>query len=261
MMRKSHFIVAKQGGWFLFLLIALLPLSVDAAAQSRQSVSSSEARAAKSEPPHSSLAGELAKETREAAGEGEDSAQFKHSGSVQFVARLTGLSLQQAYWLCVVLNFAVIAGVVFWVSRTRLPGVFRERTVSIQKAMRDAQLASEEAGRRLAGIEARLSKLDVEIAGMRAAAEKEAAAEEARIQAAALEEGRRIAQAAEEEIAAAGLAARRELTAHAANLAVTLAGKQIRLDAATDQALVQSFAQQFPAAQNGGSKGKSKDSR
>lgn len=255
-MRSTHAIVDSARTLHLSLLGLLLAsflLPVGAVAQSRDAGSSSEAHAGKSNPPHS-LAGELAKETREAAGEGDDSDQFKHSGSVQFVARLTGLNLEQAYWLCVVLNFAVIAGVIFWFSRTRLPKLFGDRTATIQKAMREAQLASEEAGRRLAGIEARLSRLDAEIGEMRAVAEKEAAAEEARIQAAAAEEAGKIAQAAEEEISAAVLAARRELTAHAANLAVSLAGKQIKLDTATDQALVRSFAQQFPAAPNGGQK-------
>lgn len=255
-MPNPHPIIDNARASFPFLvLIALLLLSVGAAAQSHQAGSSSEVHAAKSKPSRS-LAGERAKETREAAGQGDENAEFKHSGSVRFVARVTGLGLSQAYWLCVVLNFAVIAGVVIWFSRTRLPGIFRERTASIQNAMREAQLASEEAGRRLAGIEARLSKLDAEIGEMRAAAEKDAAAEEARIHAAAAEEGRKIAQAAEEEIAAAALAARRELTAHAANLAVSLAGKQIKLDTATDQALVRSFVQQFPAAPNGGPKSK-----
>lgn len=237
---------------------AFLFLSMAMAAQSRDSGASSEAHSSKSAPSRS-LAGELAKETREAAGEGEENSAFKRSGSVRFVARLTGLSLEQAYWLCVVLNFAVIAGVLIWLARTRLPGVFRERTASIQKAMREARSASEEAGRRLAGIESRLAKLDTEIAGMRAVAEQEAAAEEARIRAAAAEEARKIAQSAEEEIASAALAARRELTAHAANLAVTLASQQIKLDAGTDQALVRSFTEQFPTASNGGPKIKNKD--
>ena len=40
-------------------------------------------------------------------------------------------------------------------------------------------------------------------------------------------------------------AARRELTAYAADLAVTLASKQIRVDTPTDQALVRRFAQQL----------------
>ncbi len=241
-----------------FVVAAFLFLSMAAVAQSRDAGSSSETHSSKSAPPRS-LAGELAKETREAAGEGDENAAFKRSGSVRFIARLTGLSLEQAYWLCVVLNFAVIAGVLIWLARTRLPGIFRERTATIQKAMREAQSASEEAGRRLAGIESRLAKLDTEIAEMRTVAEKEAAAEEARIRAAAAEEAHKIARAAEEEIAAAAVAARRELTAHAANLAVTLASQQIKLDSGTDQALVRSFAEEFPAASNGGPKTKNKD--
>jgi F-type H+-transporting ATPase subunit b len=111
--------------------------------------------------------------------------------------------------------------------------------------MLEAQKASEEARGKLAEIEARLAKLDVEIAAMRDAAEKEGASEEARIQAAAQEDGRKIVISAEQEIAAAAKAARRQLTAHAADLAVALAQKQIRVDAATDQALVRNFAGQL----------------
>jgi F-type H+-transporting ATPase subunit b len=80
---------------------------------------------------------------------------------------------------------------------------------------------------------------------MRNAAEKEAAAEEARIQAAVEEEKRKIVESAQQEIAAAAKAARRELTAYAADLAVGLAKKQIHVDAATDQALVRNFAAQL----------------
>ena len=54
---------------------------------------------------------ELARESREAAGEDEN-AQFKRSPSVQWVARITGLSLQNAYWLCLLLNFGVVAGLI-----------------------------------------------------------------------------------------------------------------------------------------------------
>jgi F-type H+-transporting ATPase subunit b len=183
----------------------------------------------------------LAQESREAAGEDEQD-QFKHSASVQLVARLTGLSLEHAYWLCVVLNFAVIAGAIFYFSKKNLPDVFRKRTTAIQKAMQEARKASEEANRRLAEIEARLSRLDSKIGGMRAAAEKEAAAEEARIKAAAEEDARKIVVSAEQEIAAAVKLARRELTVYAANLSVSLAAKQIKVDALTDQALVQGFA-------------------
>jgi F-type H+-transporting ATPase subunit b len=197
---------------------------------------------------------QLVKESREAAGE-DDNTKLKHSSSVRWVSKLTGLDLESAYWLCVALNFAVIAGVIFWFSKKNLPGAFRNRTASIQKAMEEARKASEEANRRLGEIESRLSRLSVEIGAMRTTAEKEAAAEEERIKAAAAEDAHKIVASAEQEIAAAAKLARRELTAYAADLAVALARKQIQVDAGTDQALVQSFAQHI-AASDGGSKGK-----
>ena len=203
---------------------------------------------------HHSLSQQLVKKSREAAGE-DDEAQFKHSPSVQFVAKLTGLDLEHAYWVCVLLNFVVIAAAIFWLSKKNLPGLFRHRTASIQKAMEEARKASDDANRRLAEIQARLSRLDTEISGMRAAAEQEAAAEEQRIKAAAAEDARKIVESAEQEITAAAKAARRELTAYTADLAVSLAKKQIHVDAATDQALLRSFAQQLSVNRGDARKG------
>jgi F-type H+-transporting ATPase subunit b len=203
------------------------------------------------------LGRQLAHETREAAGEDTDeTAEFKQSASVSFVSRLTGLNLQQSYWLCVLLNFLVIAVVLVWAGRKYLPGMFRDRTAAIQRAMQEAQKASEEARQRLGEIEARLAKLDTEIGAMRDAAEKEGAAEEARIQAAAQEDARKIVASAEQEIAAATKAARRQLTAYAADLAVGLAQKQIHVDAATDQALVRSFAGELTLTPDAPGKGR-----
>ncbi len=210
------------------------------------------ARQGQTKPQHEGIGRQLAHETREAAGEEKDeTAEFKQSPAVELVARLTGMSLQHAYWLCVLLNFVVIAAVIVWAGRKYLPGVFRDRTAAIQKAMQEAQKASEEARRRLAEIETRLMKLDVEIGMMRDAAEKEAAGEEARLQAAAQEDARKIVQSAEQEIAAAAKAARRALTAYAGDLAVALAQKQIHVDAATDQALVRSFSTDLAGAPGG----------
>jgi F-type H+-transporting ATPase subunit b len=192
---------------------------------------------------------QLVHEAREAAGEENNEIdQFKKSGSVQLVARLTGLSPSNAYLFSVVLNFVVVAAVIVWAGRKYLPGMFRARTAAIQKAMQEAQKAGEEARRRLAEIESRLMKLDVQIGMMRDSAEREAAAEEARIHAAAEQEARKIVEAAKQEIGAATKAARRELTAYAADLAVGLAQKQIRVDAATDQALIRNFAGQLGVA-------------
>jgi F-type H+-transporting ATPase subunit b len=199
---------------------------------------------------------QLAHESREAAGEEKDSMdEFKHSASVGLISRITGLSLQNSYWLGEAINFAVIAAVFIWAGRKYLPGLLGARTAAIQKAMQEAQKASAEARHKLAEIEARLQKLDVEIGAMRDAAEKEGAAEEARIQAAAEEDARKIVASAEQEISAAAKAARRQLTAHAADLAVALAQKQIRIDAATDQALVRNFAGQLGSADKSGKDG------
>jgi len=204
---------------------------------------------------------QLAHGSKEGAGtEKDEMEEFKQSGSVKAIARLTGLKLQQAYWLSVVLNFVVIAAVIIWAGRKYLPGMFRDRSAAIQKAMQEAQMASEEARRRLAEIESRLMKLDVEIGMMRNAAEKEGAAEEARIQAAAEEDARKIVTAAEQEIGAAAKAARRQLTAYAADLAVGLARKQIHVDAATDQTLVRNFAGQLGASSSGSGSGSGSDS-
>jgi F-type H+-transporting ATPase subunit b len=185
---------------------------------------------------------------------GSDTDQFKHSASVQMISHITGLSLEGAYWLAVVINFAIVVGVIAWASKKNLPAMFRNRTASIQKSIEEARRASEDANQRLAQIESRLSRFDEEISQMRAMGEKEAAAEEERIRNAAVEDAKRIVESAEQEIAAATKAARRELTAYAADLAVTLATKQIHVDAATDKGLVRRFASQLSNDRGNGKK-------
>ena len=193
-----------------------------------------------------------AAEKREGTAEEKDeTAEFKQSASVKLISKLTGLNLQQAYWMSVLLNFVVIAAVILWAARKYAPGMFRDRSAAIQKAMQEAQMASEEARRRLAEIESRLMRLDGEIGMMRDSVEKEGEAEEARIQAAAQEDARKIVASAEQEIAAAAKAARRQLTAYAADLAVGLAQKQIKVDAGTDQALVRNFSSQLGSENTG----------
>jgi F-type H+-transporting ATPase subunit b len=199
-----------------------------------------------------SAAAQLAHESREAAGtEQGESDELKKSPSVRLVARLTGTSLQHAYWLCMLLNFVIIAAAILWISRLHLPAAFRSRTQSIQSAMQEARKATEDANRRLAQIESRLSKLGSEISAIQTTAEQEAAAEEARIQAAAEEDRRKIVDSAQQEIAAAAKAARRDLKRYAADLAVELAQQQIRVDPTMDRGLVQSFAEELGTEANG----------
>lgn len=235
----------------LHTFFLLLSISVPAMhAQSKDSTPEKSTSTAAQ--PSTSLSQTIVRESREAAGE-DDTDQFKKSESVRMVAKLTG-SLESAYWVCVVFNFAVIAAAILWFSRKNLPGLFRDRTASIQKAMAEARQASADASERLKNIEKRLAQLDGEIGAMRAAAENEAVAEEERIKAATAEEAHKIAEAAGQEIAAAAKSARRELTAYAADLAVTLARKQIHVDPATDQGLVRRFTDQLSNGNEGNGK-------
>jgi F-type H+-transporting ATPase subunit b len=202
--------------------------------------------------------GELAKETRESTGEEEEHADLKHAASVQWLGRKLGLNVHQAHLAALSFNFAVVAAVILWAGFKFLPGVFRNRSAGIQQALEEARAASQDANRRLADIENRLQQLGVEVGQMTANAEKETAAEEARIQKAAEEDVRKVVLAAEQEIATAAKQARRELSAHTASLAVALATQQIKIDSNTDQVLVRSFASTLASDndKNGGKGGK-----
>jgi len=205
----------------------------------------------KDSPEDKSPGSELASETREATGEEEENQNLKHSAAIRYLAKRTGMTVHQAHLVTVGLNFLIIAFLIYWYGRKFVPAALRSRTESIQRALEEARAASQDANRRLSEIEARLSKLDTEIASMQAQSEKEAEAEEVRIKQAAEEDIRKVVQAAEQEIAAAAKQARRELMQHTADLAVALARKQIQVDSATDQALVRNFAGKLSSASGG----------
>ena len=239
----------------LVVIFAVAMVSVSSAQQAKpaepahvEAAPANDSNAAR-EAKTASVSEQLAHASNEAAGkheeEQEEGAEFKQSPSVKFVANHTGLSAKGAYWTLVILNFLIIAALVGWALKKNLPGMFKSRTETIRKSMDEARKASEDANRRLSDIEGRLSRLDGEIAEMRKTAEADAVAEEQRIRAAAEEERRKIVEGSEQEIDAAAKAARRELKAYAANLAVTLAEKRIQVDAKTDEGLVQTFVHQL----------------
>jgi F-type H+-transporting ATPase subunit b len=245
-----------------FVCIGFAPLHLSAYAQEQPAQTSEKSgemggQSSPANPEHPSIAGELTKETKEAAGEEEEeNANLKHSSMVRKIAKVTGLSVHQAHLLAMVANFAIIAGLILWFGRKSVPGMMRARNESIQRGLEEARTASQDAGRRLADIENRLSEMDAEIGKMRSAAEKDAEGEEGRMQQATEEEIRKVVQAAEQEIVAAGKQVRRELSAHTADLAIALARKQINVDANTDQVLVRNFSSKLASKSDGG-----KDSR
>lgn len=156
-----------------------------------------------------------------------------------------GLSPGVSFAISLGVNFAGIALFIWVLLKSKLPQAFRERTAAIQKGIHEAQAASADANRRLGDIEARLSKLDTEIADIRQSAEREAAAEEERIRKAAEHDAQKIVEGAEAEIQALARNARRELKGYAASLAVDLAGRRIKVDEPTDRALVREFVGQL----------------
>jgi F-type H+-transporting ATPase subunit b len=177
--------------------------------------------------------------------EEEEYVQLKQSASVRWVAKALGTSPKTAYWILFIANFAILAGAIVFFARKSVPMMMRARNQEIQKGIEDARKASVEATARLTEIEARLARLDGEVSSLKSVAEADFSAEEARIKQQAEEDARHVVEAAQQDIAAATRTAQRELKTFAAELAVNLAEKKIKVDPQTDEALVRGFVSQL----------------
>jgi F-type H+-transporting ATPase subunit b len=170
---------------------------------------------------------------------------YRKSATVRALGAKFGLNPDQAATTFTVLNFVVLALLVGWFLAKTLPKTFRNRNTAIQKHLVEARTATEEANVRLTSVEARLSKLDEQIAALRAQSEKDAANDEQRIKASVEEEKQKILAAAEQEIAAASTNAQRQLQQYAATLAIEQAARKLVVTAETDRLLVQDFARRL----------------
>jgi F-type H+-transporting ATPase subunit b len=170
---------------------------------------------------------------------------YLHSAMVQKLGGMMGMKPDAAAVAFEVVNFALLALAIGYFLAKALPKTFRDRSSAIQKQLVDARAASEEASVRLNSVEDRLSQLDGKIAEMRAQAEKDSAADEARIKASVEDETRKILAAAEQEIAAASVEAQRQLQRYAAELAIEQAARKLVVSAETDRLLVQRFARRL----------------
>jgi F-type H+-transporting ATPase subunit b len=177
--------------------------------------------------------------------------EFLHSPSVQKIGAMLGMNKYQAATAFTVFNFLVLAIAVGFGLLKMLPKAFRSRSTNIQKQLVDARTATEEATARLSSVEARLSKLDEQIAGMRTQADADAARDEQRIKAAAEDEKAKILAAAEAEIQAATTLAQRQIQQYAAELAIEQAARKLIVTAETDRLLVESFAQRLTGDKGG----------
>ncbi len=168
--------------------------------------------------------------------------EFSHSATVIKLGSWVGLNPDQASTAFTVLNFLVLVGLLGFALVKALPKAFRRRSSSIQKQLVDARSATEEASARLGSVEARLAKLDEQIAAMKAQAEADSVRDEQRIKASVEDEKAKILAAVEAEIQSASTLARRGLQKYAAELAIEQASKKLIVTAETDRLLVESFA-------------------
>ncbi len=125
-------------------------------------------------------------------------------------------------------NFAILAaGMGYFIGKNAGP-FFRARTAEIRKGIDEAAKLRREAEARAAEVEARLGKLDQEIGELRAHARSEIASEGERVRIETQRHMEKIRAAAEQEISSATKAARMELRAYSADLALGLAEDKVR---------------------------------
>jgi F-type H+-transporting ATPase subunit b len=150
------------------------------------------------------------------------------------------------------INFAIVAGLMLWVFVKVLPPKFRSNANKISSAISSATTAKTEADRQLREAETKLANLQKEVAELRAFGEREGAGEAERIRALAKSDAQKIFLAAKAEIEAAERAARLELKAIAAKLAVdgaeTLIAKQLTPQA--QESLVSAFVKSLDGRPN-----------
>ena len=233
---------------YLVSVLALLPvltaprLHAQAASQAQTPLTPSQA-AARS----------VGKDEHMDAPEGENQIdQYRHSSVVQGIARTLHVSTETAAQIFEDINSGILLGTILIVLLKIVPKMLRNRSEKLQQDLVGARIATDEANRRLAEVEARLQRLDSEIGTIRQQVEQEAAHDEQRIHAAMESERERIVASAEHEIAAAQAAAQRDLKKFAADLAIDHAMRKMQLSADTDRALIREFGKNL----NSGSGGK-----
>jgi ATP synthase F0 subunit b len=134
----------------------------------------------------------------------------------------------QPLWRVINLLVFVILLIYIFRNKIRIGKVFDDRAATIVKELEQAKRDKEEAQQKLAEVEARLSRLDQEVAQIRQEADLEGARERERIREAAAIDAEKLRQTAQREIEGAMKAARTELRAFVAENSVQMAENIIR---------------------------------
>lgn len=127
-------------------------------------------------------------------------------------------------------NLFLFVGALIYFIRRPVSDALRARREGIRRELMRAREERDAANAKLEEVEARLARLDAEVASVREQARREAEAEGERIRRSADEEADKLREQARREIESAGKAARQELRRYAAEQSVRLAEEMIRRD-------------------------------
>ncbi len=126
-----------------------------------------------------------------------------------------------------IVNFLILAGLLGWLIRKQAGPFFAERSESIVKDIADSRRKLAESEARAEAIDERLARLGLDIEDLKAKSRTEMALEHERIEGETGARVKKVFLLADQEVVAATKAARTELQAYTAQLAVELAEKKI----------------------------------
>lgn len=118
------------------------------------------------------------------------------------------------------LNFALVFGGIWYLVAKHGGAFFGANAKAIAASIHEGTAAKEAAERQLQEVDAKIARLDQEVAELREAARRDSVAEAERLNASGMAEIEKIHQAARAELSAAERAAGQELRAMAASMAV-----------------------------------------
>jgi F-type H+-transporting ATPase subunit b len=182
-------------------------------------------------------------ETRKS--EGDENDVYRHSATVQWIAKTLHVDVEATARTLELINFAIIVLAIGIPLFRGLPKAFKARNERIQKNVAEARTATEQAKARLTVVEQRLSTLDTEISTIRQHVDTEVVRDHERIEQQIVEEKQRIVESAEQEIAQVTAAAQRELKQFAADLALKVAISKLNLSPESDHELISEFAREL----------------
>ena len=150
------------------------------------------------------------------------------------------------------IHFVILAIVAYWLFTKVLPPVFRRNADKISEAIVKAAAAKAEADRQLKEAAVKLASLQQEVSQFRAQAQSESAAELERLRGMTKIDIEKVGLAVKAEIDAAERAARVELKALAAKLAVDRAESLVakQMTPAVQEAMINYFVQSLQGRPN-----------